>query len=115
MQAPKPRNLVSARLAPGYALCTPTALIAMAETSAELIRQLEKLKAQAEAVRKREVDGVIERIKEAIRVYGITASDLGLEGGTTKRAKSEPKLRAKYQDAAGNTWGWPRTAAALVA
>lgn len=90
----------------------------MAETSKELIRQLEKLKAQAEAVRKREVAGVISRIKEAIEAYGITASDLGFEesaksrsgakeqaAGEPRRRDSSPATQAKYRDSEGHTWG----------
>lgn len=89
----------------------------MAETSKELIRQLEKLKAEAEAVRKREVAGVISRIKEAIEAYGITASDLGFGGSAESRSKAkkqaagEPGRRdsgsatqAKYRDSEGRTW-----------
>lgn len=76
----------------------------MGETSKELIRQLEKLTAQAEAVRKREVAGVISRIKEAIEAYEITASDLGYDGIFCREYRggaasgADNARRVKYKD-----------------
>lgn len=67
----------------------------------------------------KEVAGVVERIKVAIRHYGLTASDLGFFGRTTKTKKMAEKVAAKktrknaarkhagvirYRDYAGNTW-----------
>lgn len=104
----------------------------MASTYSELTHQIAQLTAQAELARKREVAGVISRIKEAIAVYGITASDLGLDGtaaGGKPVAKAPAHNRqtaaaassgvVKYRDDAGNTWsgrgpkpGWFKAALA---
>jgi len=59
---------------------------------------------------------VVARIKEAIRVYGLTARDLGLSGASVEKTKptqkvakkkaTKSKLSAvpKFRDEAGNTW-----------
>jgi len=47
-------------------------------TLAALNAQIAKLQAQAEALRSKEVAGVIARIREAIVHHGLTAADLGL-------------------------------------
>lgn len=83
----------------------------------ELKKQIEALHAQAEQVRQQEVDGVIQRIKDAIREYGLTAQDLGFGGAgggraagpaASKKAGRKSAKRAggaRYQDENGNTWG----------
>ncbi|HET9645828.1 MAG TPA: H-NS histone family protein [Burkholderiaceae bacterium] len=83
----------------------------------ELKKQIEALHAQAEQVRQAEVDGVIQRIKDAIREYGLTAQDLGFGGRGGARAagpavgKKAGRKSAKraggamYRDENGNTWG----------
>jgi len=43
----------------------------MTKTYAQIVKQIEVLKADAEKVRKKEVDGVVSRIREAISVYGL--------------------------------------------
>lgn len=87
----------------------------MTKTYAQVMKQIDSLKREADDIRRKEVEGVIARIQEAIRVYGLTASDLGL--GTTRKAraaKTMPKRRGKpakaapvvkFRDEAGNTWG----------
>ena len=95
----------------------------MAKTFAELNREIEALKVQAEAVRQKEKAGVVERIRDAIAVYGLTAEDLGLgtktvarvgaKGGdssaaakpTADKALSKPTATVRYRDESGNTWG----------
>lgn len=80
-----------------------------------ILKQIEDLQRQAERVRKAEVDGVVGRIKEAIRTYGLTAADLGL--GRKARARKSPAAApararktstagaAKFRDAeSGRTW-----------
>jgi DNA-binding protein H-NS len=47
--------------------------------------QIEKLKDQAEKLKKKELSQVIANIKKAISAYGLTAEDLGL---VTSKAKS---------------------------
>ena len=96
--------------------------MAKPQTYAGLTKQIEALKGKAEAMRKREIAGVVARIKAAINAYGLTAQDLGLGGGvgvakgharqskaktvaTLKRSGAKgSKIAVKYRDAAGNTW-----------
>lgn len=88
------------------------------KTYTEVLRQIDELKAEAEALRKEEVDGVVARIREAIDAYGLTPEDLFGSGrrsakaprkagrrkaATTQRAPST--AGAKYMDKDGNTWG----------
>jgi DNA-binding protein H-NS len=97
-------------------------------TSAELVKQSEALRQQAESMKAKEKPQVVASIKEAIAHYGLTAADLGL-GDTAKAAKQATKKAGKttapkkaavktdakkagpkkrtskqYRDAAGNTW-----------
>ena len=90
----------------------------MAKNLQTLLKQIAQLQKQADALRSREKTEVVDRIKEAIAHYGITADELF--GGaparaTRKRAvKAESKARkpaakkpggvAKYTDGAGKTW-----------
>ena len=89
----------------------------MAKTYAQIQKQIESLKREADKLKRAEVDGVIARIREAISVYGLTAADLGLRGKPgrkPKAASASPARRpargrgsraVKYRDEAGNTWG----------
>lgn len=86
----------------------------MARTYEQIQHQIAALQAEAEKVRRRELDEVIVRIREAISFYGITAPDLGF---TRKSAsKSAPRRRRKvagpaakpavaFADGQGGTWG----------
>ena len=82
-------------------------------TYLEVQKQIEALQKEAEALKAAERKGVIERMREAIAVYGITAADLGLAGGAShsrkKSAKRAPNQlatkTAAYSDDKGNTWG----------
>lgn len=90
----------------------------MAKTYAQVVKQIESLSREAEKLKQKEVDGVIARIREAVKVYGLSASDLGLSGsgiGTRKTrtagkaakkrtTKSKLSTAAKFRDEAGNTW-----------
>jgi DNA-binding protein H-NS len=90
----------------------------LAKTYADYLSEIERLKEKAEDARRKEVAGVVDRIKDAIAHYGLTATDLGLDGGTAPAArdvkKAGPKARktkqavaapaAKYSDGQGNTW-----------
>lgn len=79
------------------------------------MKQIDVLKREAEELRRKEVAGVVDRIKDAIKAYGLTASDLGLSGARAAGAgKPGPKKRAgrksgkgvvKFRDEAGNVWG----------
>lgn len=89
----------------------------MKQSFSQLQKQIQVLTAQAEAARQRELADVIQRIKEAVGAYGITAEDLGFGKATrsltaTKTrgpkksiGKSKAKsVTAKFRDDQGNTW-----------
>ena len=91
----------------------------MTKTYAQVMKQIDDLSRLAERLKRKEIDGVIARIKEAIDAYGLTAADLGLgarigrpPGAKTKGAKTKAGKAAKgvgkpvirFKDDAGNTW-----------
>jgi DNA-binding protein H-NS len=89
----------------------------MAKSYTQLMKQIDALSREAEALKRKEVDGVIARIKEAIEAYGLTAADLGLGArrGPAPAAGKRPARKAparrpkrtvapKSRDEAGNTW-----------
>jgi DNA-binding protein H-NS len=103
----------------------------MTKTYSQLMKQIDSLQREAQDVRRKEVAGVIDRIKEAIQAYNLTAADLGLAAapraakGGRKAGKAAAKGKAgkavapKFRDEAGNVWGgrgprpaWLRTALA---
>jgi DNA-binding protein H-NS len=57
--------------------------------------QIEKLQQQAQAIKAKELGGVIARIKDAIEHYGLTASDLGLTGRSGRKRVTEGKPAAR--------------------
>lgn len=92
----------------------------MTRTYTQLQKQIAKLQKEAEAVKAKEVAGVVGRIKVAIAHYGLTPEDLFPASGA-KRAKAlqapeAPKAAKvakaakktpstpRYTDGAGNTW-----------
>ena len=95
----------------------------MGSTLAALSAQIASLQAQADAMRKTEVAGVIAKAKDAIARYGLTAADLGL--GSSPNNASKPSMVGrksgpkptnsasgkksarpiKFKDGQGNTWG----------
>jgi DNA-binding protein H-NS len=99
----------------------------MARTFEQIQQQIEKLQRQAQAIQAIEAKGVIDRIKEAIKHYGLTAKQLGFDGAKSpstavssattptsapaaKQAskpatKSTGKGKPKFSDASGNEWG----------
>jgi len=93
----------------------------MAKTLAQLNKQIADLQKEAESIRKKEVAGVIGRIKEAIKHYDLTAADLGLSGAraATGAKPGKASRAAKYADDQGNSWsgrgprpGWIKAAIA---
>lgn len=92
----------------------------MAKTFLQVQKQIEQLQKEAEQLRKKEADGVLSRIKEAIAVYGFTAADLGFGKATgrvavakkeTGKKTGKPKKAAaaamgapKFKDDQGNEW-----------
>ena len=81
-------------------------------TYLELRAKGEKLLAEAEQLRMKEIGEVIEDIKHKISAYGLTAHDLGIaRAGETRRKKSAPateKAKAKYRGPNGEEWSGGR-------
>jgi DNA-binding protein H-NS len=112
---------IAAIVLPSQALETLEEHAMAKKTYAELVRQIEDLRAEAESVRREEVDGVIARIREAISAYELTPEDLfggrtRTPRGRAKREKAPAAARrarrtgnaapaAKYSDKEGNSWG----------
>lgn len=97
----------------------------MAKTYAQIQAQIRKLQQEADALKAREVAGVVARIQEAIAHYGLTAKDLfgnapaavrqpAARKAATKAAKAakvaqaaqaaKPAAPPKYQDDDGHQW-----------
>lgn len=98
----------------------------MTKTYAQVMKQIDALSKEAERLKRKEVDGVIARIRVAIDAYGLTAADLGLgakrgpkPGFKRKTKASAKKVNGKakavkgakavkpvvrFRDDAGNTW-----------
>lgn len=89
----------------------------MAKSLAQLKKQIAALERQAEAIKQKETKDVIERIKEAIAFYDLSAAQLGFGAGAkagrkTRVAKRGRKptggrksaSKVKYRDEAGNSW-----------
>ncbi|MDO9071670.1 MAG: H-NS histone family protein [Rubrivivax sp.] len=87
----------------------------MTKTYAQYIKQIEVLKADAEKARRKEVQGVVGRIREAIDAYGLTAEDLGFAGkgksavkavpAKKRGVKAKPVREIKFRNDSGGTWG----------
>ena len=86
----------------------------MSKTYAQIIEQIDILKEQAEKLRRKETEGVVARIREAIAAYGLTPADLGLSAaGTRKKTGKKPGPKpgfkraasgVRYRDNNGNSW-----------
>lgn len=91
----------------------------MARTLAQIQSQIDKLQKEAQALRAKEISGVVARIKEAIAHYGLTPQELFGESagqktrgkaaksstrGAGKSAAKKPASPPKYRDEAGHTW-----------
>ena len=80
-------------------------------TYLELKQQAEKLLAEAEQMREKEIADAIADIKEKIRLYGLTAEDLGLARSSGPGRAGRPKNTApaiKYRGPNGETWSGGR-------
>ncbi|MEF7612634.1 H-NS histone family protein [Aquincola sp. MAHUQ-54] len=99
----------------------------MSKTFVQLQKEIASLKVQAEAARKKEVAGVVSRIKRAIKAYGLVAADLGFVQGDVAQGRQPERrggavtkgAKVKYRDEAGHTWsgmgpkpGWLKAALA---
>ena len=67
----------------------------MKKSLAQVTAQIEKLQREAQAIKAKELDGVVGRIKEAIEHYGLTAADLGLTRARAKKPGAASKVAAK--------------------
>ncbi|TFY96377.1 H-NS family nucleoid-associated regulatory protein [Ramlibacter rhizophilus] len=83
-------------------------------TYLELKAQAEQLMAEAEAMRLKEIEDAIADIKSKMKAYGITARDLGLQGGSGgpgpgpgRRSARAAKV-VKYRSPSGETWSGGR-------
>ncbi|WP_213958006.1 MULTISPECIES: H-NS family nucleoid-associated regulatory protein [unclassified Variovorax] len=75
----------------------------MAQSYAQIQKQIASLQRQAEAIRLSELKGVIDRIKVAIAHYGLTPAQLF---GSTKSptSKKTVSVTEKFVDGKGNAW-----------
>lgn len=85
----------------------------MTKSYAQLTKQIESLQAQANKIRVAEIKGVISRINDAIKAYGITSEDLAFIPpkapivGKPNAAKGQSAKASgkRYADGSGNVWG----------
>ncbi len=94
----------------------------MTQTYSQVTRQIAALQSKAEQLKKREIEGVVERIRAAIKAYGLTSEHLFGAASVTSRAPAKGGKRVakqQYADGQGNVWGgmgprpqWLRTALA---
>ncbi|MDB5826049.1 MAG: hypothetical protein JWQ73_269 [Variovorax sp.] len=93
----------------------------MAKTYEQIQHQIEKLQRQAAALQAVEAKGVIDRIKEAIKHYSLTADQLGFDGAKTAAIVAAPAPvpspatkstgngngngKPQFSDQSGNVWG----------
>ena len=81
-------------------------------TYMELRAKGEKLLAEAEELRVKELNDVIQDIKEKVKAYGLNAQDLGLTGSSATRRKrstgAASKAAVKYRGPNGETWSGGR-------
>ncbi len=92
----------------------------MTKTYAQIVKQIEVLKQDAEKIRRKEVEGVVGRIREAIAVYNLSAEDLGFGSKKPKAAAGKTVAKqvkrrgakaakapaeVKFRNEAGGTWG----------
>jgi len=64
----------------------------------QITAEIERLKKQAESVRKREVAETIANIKKAIRLFGLTAKDLGLKPSRLDSNKTVQSAKLKGRE-----------------
>ncbi len=80
----------------------------MAKSLAQIEKQIEKLKKEADALRAKEIEGVVSRIKDAIAHYQLTPAELFDAPAKRRRAAKAPAKKpaaaVKYRDENGNAW-----------
>ena len=86
----------------------------MAKTLNQIEKQIAQLKKEAEALKQKEVGGVVARIKEAIEHYQLTPQDIfggrgkapanGKKPGPKKAGRSKGASAPKFRSEDGKTW-----------
>jgi DNA-binding protein H-NS len=76
-------------------------------TYLELKQKAEKLMAEAEQMRQKEIDEVIAEIRERMKAYGLTAQDIGAVG-RKRNSGGAAKAVVKYRGPNGETWSGGR-------
>jgi DNA-binding protein H-NS len=83
-------------------------------TYLELMEKAQKLMAEAEEVRRKEISDVIADIRRKMEAYGLTLQDIGgalggrQRGPGAKTAKAAKGKTVKYRGPNGETWGGGR-------
>lgn len=73
-------------------------------TYAEYVEQIAKLQSLAEAARKNEINGAIQKIKELMQLHGVTVEDLSSARGA-KATKAKASVPAQFKNPeTGETW-----------
>lgn len=71
---------------------------------AEYVEQIAKLQTLAEAARKDEINGAIQKIKELMQTHGVTVDDLS-SARTAKPLKARGTVAAQFKNPeTGETW-----------
>ena len=89
----------------------------MAKTYSQMQKQIANLQREADALKKKEIGGVVARMKDAIAHYELTPEDLfgnqragrsarsnGAAKPAAKASLNGRKIPIKYRDENGNTW-----------
>ncbi len=118
-----PERVHRRRISGGDDINPNTVRFSMTKTYVQIQKQIESLQREADKLKRKEIDDVIAKIKEAIAVYELTADDLGFDGkGSARRSpvarkrgaakgkgrgagKAAAAAAVKFRDEAGNTWG----------
>lgn len=75
----------------------------MTRTFQQVKKQIEELQREASVLRDKEMSGVIDRIKLAIREYALTPEQLGFRASTSA-ASAGPARPSGYSDGQGRVW-----------
>ena len=78
-------------------------------TYLELKQKAEKLMAEAEEMRQKEISDVIADIREKMKAYGLTPQDIGFGGtGRIRKPGGAAGKTVKYRGPNGETWSGGR-------
>jgi DNA-binding protein H-NS len=80
-------------------------------TYLELMEKAQRLMAEAEQVRRKEISDVIADIRQKMEAYGLTLQDIGGASATRRRSagtKPTKSKTVKYRGPNGETWGGGR-------